>query len=218
MKFYKFQSCDYNGFVNLIHLIAKNEIYMSSILSQKDSYDGKYDAHNLYDIDVPDEFYNRLTRRYIYSLTGAEDENFIISSESVQMWSLYADGSKGFCIEFNDNLLINKTSFFKIRQVEYKNSPVDGDITNAYGETADEKLENIICSKSLKFKDENEYRIFGSVKGYMEIPDSVCSIYCGDRIDKENCKFIKRLADLRGWSVYLLKAKTNEYGFLKIQL
>lgn len=85
--------------------------------------------------DLEDTTANELYNQYVGSLIEMQpDVDSLINSaritcfskrdDNLLMWSHYADGLRGFCIEFDpDLLLINPPHFTNIYEVEYKETP-----------------------------------------------------------------------------------------------
>ena len=100
-KFYKFRKCDDRYFESL----RKGTIYFSSLQDLNDPFEGKFSLGETCVIDANNRLQNKMNRRLVFSM--AEDfgnENFV--KDNHLMWTHYADQHRGFCIEYNENILM----------------------------------------------------------------------------------------------------------------
>lgn len=75
--------------------------------------------------------------------------------DDILMWSYYADGHKGYCLQFAKGLLMDE---FICKQVEYgENYPTLKEIATAEGS---ELTELLLCRKSIRWRHEREWRIW----------------------------------------------------------
>ncbi|ACV27932.1 DUF2971 domain-containing protein [Kangiella koreensis] len=108
------------------------------------------------------------------------------------MWSLYADGFKGFCIKYNAKELyrslreLNSEDKFSYTKVNYVTQPYEVDLFSLVHK------DNIAYLKALQFKHEQwehecECRILSTSAGLKEISqNSIEAIYFGDKISEQN--------------------------------
>jgi hypothetical protein len=106
--------------------------------------------------DLNDETANKLYESYTESLLGMQpDVPSIVNSaritcfskrpDNLLMWSHYADGLRGFCLEFDrDILLVNELDNVKFYDVEYKENPAT--IDTALIATLQDQIEHSLDS------------------------------------------------------------------------
>ena len=118
------------------------------------------------------------------------------------MWSHYADGLRGFCLAFDEDILLdslsllNEESIIVLNPVEYSNSvPVFNiyDHIDNYlkGETehhfADEFYFQVRSMKANSWKYELEYRAISSKAGiHPYSPDAVFEVFIGENMNPKN--------------------------------
>lgn len=108
------------------------------------------------------------------------------------MWSLYADGFKGFCIKYNAKELyrslgeLNAADKFSYTKVNYVTSPHEIDLFSLVHKGNIEYLKALQC-KHEQWEHECECRILCTSTGLKEISQkSIEAIYFGDKISDKN--------------------------------
>lgn len=109
------------------------------------------------------------------------------------LWSYYANGHKGFCIEYDVKMLwdsfVEKEIVSCILEVSYETQRVIATIANirSYIQNPMDFLRKTTASKSIKWKGEKEVRFVFNVKSeYVDIPkEAVTGIYIGERCTDE---------------------------------
>lgn len=108
------------------------------------------------------------------------------------MWSLYADGFKGFCIKYNAKELyrslreLNAADRFSYTKVNYVTRPHEIDLFSLVHKGNFEYLKALQC-KHDQWGHECECRILCTTTGLKEISQkSIEAIYFGDKIPDQN--------------------------------
>ncbi|CAL2083220.1 conserved hypothetical protein [Tenacibaculum dicentrarchi] len=145
-----------------------------------------------------------LKKAGIYSLSGnALDEI---------LWAHYADGHKGFCIEYDLDSLLNSYSgtFFSFPIIYTKNPP---DIELKDIQSKNQKLiKKLAGYKSKRWDYEQEYRITTNFPGpYYYEYDALKSIYFGLRMDNDHKNLIMKKLKGRGVKYYQVEQVHKSY-------
>ena len=136
---------------------------------------------------------------------------FTAVSDDILMWSHYADGHKGLCLEFEAT---NRTRFFGAAQrVTYKGSfPV----VRIGSLNSEEWVEAAFLTKSSRWSYEYEWRIVEPDKGpgkYIFPGELLKSVILGCMMQDENKVKIKKVLARRPHSVKLYEAKQKRGEF-----
>ena len=210
MSYYKFRGCNDLSLSMLRH----QEVYFASLREFNDPFEGKFQI----DPKIGDDFQQKLDHRRVYSVAKG-DRSFVENAEL--MWTFYADGHRGFCIEYNESLLDG----FK----EYK---VPADIQQNvwmaanYSPSATEKIiisdnsdkaaADILQTKKLDYGYENEVRLVihtnDALDSIRSVNGAVSAIYLGCRIDEVNTKKLKRIAEMLGVPCYPVKQVKESFS------
>lgn len=148
-----------------------------------------------------DLYRNILGSYSIYCLT--EDP------KSILMWAYYADGHKGYCLEFSpsrnrhfsDHLFnVNYSAKYPIiKPWTVKNEEID---------------KQSICTKSIEWEHECEWRLFGRNPDYNDFsPEVLTGIIIGYKMEPKYLKLIEKLCSIRSdpLRVFYTKSDDNEY-------
>lgn len=107
MRYYKFLSPSYLNVIALSNL----QLIFGRFSRFNDIFEGHLTFRYLNEQDKEayqnkqKEYEDKIDRIRIYSLASSDEESYIENSHL--MWAHYADGHKGFCIEYNENILLN---------------------------------------------------------------------------------------------------------------
>lgn len=153
MSYYKFRKCDEYSF----EALANQTIYFANLHNLNDLFETMCPIGE----DMSKEVVDKLNRRFVYCVSEG-DESFIKNNH--YMWIHYADGFKGFCIEYNDRIFdgfkdyntVGHTQENVWMKVIYTDSCTDA-IEKA--DNIEKRIGNIICYKKDEFKNENEVRL-----------------------------------------------------------
>lgn len=153
-------------------------VFRNQEMVSKDKYDNKMG-----------EYKDRILRRKFYCLASSDDPNYI--EHCHLMWAHYANGHRGFCIEFNENILNgfpeSKTGESKTSiKVEYPDTFSVPEIyldDNSY--VINEQLfYQIVSKKGKQWKYENEVRlVLKNEEEHKISQESISAIYVGAKID-----------------------------------
>ncbi len=150
----------------------------------------------------------------IYSLSESND--------NLLMWAHYAKDHRGFCVEFNvemlfkvlqNHILINE--FLMLKKVKYTS---EYPIINPYvSEYKPEDFFDLLTTKSKDWKYENEWRIIYSEhpNEFLKIPEEIITaIYFGVRCNKNDISETISLLSLKKHTpnFYKAKLKMNRFG------
>ena len=214
--YFKFYSLSKFGHLTIENL-RENRIYAQSIFNLNDPFEGLW-----YDCDTNHlesahnrEFRNRLGRSGIFSLCCSEDKYFPMNPESILLWSHYADGHKGFCIEFSEKILNHDEFEFTPSMVKYTDALPDKDSIYPYDEYSVKDKERILYCKGQMWNYENELRLcFNKANEYVEIPKGcIKAIYCGCKMSTEEIEIMKNLAKYLSVELHVLGMALDKYKF-----
>ncbi|NOH26347.1 DUF2971 domain-containing protein [Vibrio europaeus] len=108
---------------------------------------------------------------------------FSETNDNLLMWSHYASSAKGFCLEFRTDI----EPFEKARKVNYVENPQQVDYVRMMIGGGDYFLDNLLCTKSLHWAYEKEWRVFHNEmnKVYHYPSDALTAVYFGSEIDRD---------------------------------
>ncbi|MFC0244989.1 DUF2971 domain-containing protein [Falsochrobactrum ovis] len=125
------------------------------------------------------------------------------------MWAHYADQFKGFCVAYKTQSLLRELDdSHRIARMNYNDTPpvLTDDNTTAW-----DKAILTLCSKSVRWLHEREWRLFSKKSGpvkYRSV-DAVARVYLGARIqDKDENLIRKSLAHTK---INIVKMKLENY-------
>lgn len=189
-KFYKFRECDDRYFESL----RKGTIYFSSLQALNDPFEGKFSLGETRICNATTKLQDKMNRRLVFSMSeGFDDGNFI--RDNHLMWTHYAKEYKGFCIEYNDNILSGFKDYELVRNIQeniwvrmhYNESMVDDILME---DDLERSVANILRNKNIAFKYENEVRLIRHTLDLndklKDVSDAVSAIYLGCRISCED--------------------------------
>lgn len=196
------------------------QVYTAQINQLNDPFEGLWYENQL-DAIYPTgnkELRDSLERRRVYCLCSNDSSEFPLSSESITMWSHYADSHKGFCIMFSKSILDTvEQEESSPRRIEYSDSIAE--------RTGNKKLDTTILFKKCGvWETENEIRLcFRGVDSegehlYRSIPQgSILAIFAGCRISKLNDLMLTGLCHKLGCKYIRLKPSSQRFGFEKMK-
>lgn len=215
-KLYKFYSL-----ARFAHLTIENlrchKIYAQALGNLNDPFEGWWyqgDTENISSAHNR-EFRARLERCGIYSLCCSSIKDYPATTESILLWSHYADSHRGFCVEFTDDIKEAKDIEFTPSMVNYVDSLPDKDSLNSYDKKSIKDKERILYWKGKIWAYENELRLcFSGANKFHEIPQGcIKKIYCGCKMSDAEIAILQNIAkDLKADCLVLKRANDN-YGF-----
>lgn len=224
-RFFKFYSLGRHkeetlqGFLN-------NQIYVPSIDNLNDPFEGSWygvDTSKPYNSSER-EFKNRLIRRGVFCMCSAKEDSdpkFPYSSNSILMWSHYADSHKGFCVEFSDKILGSDDLEFPASEVEYSDVLPEKSSSFAYAKedvglkSVNYDIVRILLWKNKAWNYENEYRLcFKRANQYFDIPeDCIKAIYCGCKMSTLNIALLRGIATKLDCGFHILTPDSETFSF-----
>lgn len=220
MLVYKYRS----GTTRDIEALMNNQFYASSMEKLNDIQEGKIIIDNQeielfdllvknsvsnFDISIKKDLNNLMQ---IYKNSGVYSLSKDYKNEL--LWAYYADSHKGFCIEYDFNILksypCNEDNFFDVKYS--KNVPIIN-----LGSIFDISiLKKSLVTKSLSWKHEDEIRILMPFQGMFNyFTRAVKSIYFGYRTDKNTIESIMEKLKGRGIKYYQMTHKKDLYELEK---
>ena len=150
------------------------------------------------------------TEQFLKSFDGYRIRSFSISEKrkhpikNLLMWAHYADGHKGFCVEYDFSSEFRK-QMISLNRVHYDTVDLSKEklsITEAF------------ATKSKEWKYENEVRLISYNSGkdgdydtvFLDEQSSIVAIYFGLKCSDERISIIKSLLKGRGIKLYQMKA------------
>lgn len=149
----------------------------------------------------------------IYSLSKTYNDELL--------WAHYANNHRGFCIEYDYDILMDKNSFYNFYSfdVAYSKQPPQIDIKDVSSSSNNLLIKKIAGTKSKKWSYEEEIRIITDKYGEHEYQYSaVKAIYFGLRMpESDRVAIMKRLAG-RGLKYYRIKLAEKPYSYEREQV
>ena len=221
MKLYKYRAEIYRDLLTLVN----NQIYAPTAQNLNDPAetivnDSKmYEVFNL--IEKSGLSINIAKDNYAKIIAQVRTELGIFSlSKTVfneLLWAYYANGHKGFCIEYDFEQLkksISKGHLHSIFNVQYKNDTPEFSMNNITYNLVDDTqfIKCLIATKSTAWEREEEIRITLYSSGLLGIsPESVTGIYFGLRMAESDKELVKNSLKGRNIKYYQMKLKPNSY-------
>lgn len=163
-------------------------------------------AEHLY--SALDKMINKRSSVGIYSLSNSHDHELL--------WAYYADSHKGFCIQYDLDLLIKKNIYQELHHfpVIYKNKPPSITISDISKMEMGNLFQKLFGTKSKLWEHEKEFRIITDIIGENDYDYSaITAIYFGYRMPDENKEKIMNLLKGRGIKYYQMFLKDKSYQF-----
>lgn len=190
--------------------IANNQIYVPKRVDLNDPIDYAVDDSALkYDTDalkVIDVLKNKIA---IFSLS--------YHFSNIQMWSYYANGHKGMCIQYNYDVLHlhfeNSNCFFG-GKVLYTKKPfvIDNESYQRLLNGNRQEFTKLTLAKSDYWESEAEFRICFKSDGLVDIPENaVTGIYFGVFMSDEDKNKIMKTLKFRDIKYYQMKLKPSSF-------
>lgn len=219
MSLFKFQSLDTHS-VEKINSLLKGEFHTSLLSELNDPFEGIYYQHESLYFAQKKEFDERINRRRIYSLSSPKSDTFVYSE--MLMWSHYAGGHRGYCLEFDESFLTNSstplvkstTSSNKslvanfYREVTYNN-----DLPDVHSNITDADLNFVLTHKTESWSYEEELRlVFHSADQQINRPipeGSLRRIYLGVYMPDIHRELLKKIANVINVECIELKLDIN---------
>ena len=221
MKLYKYRSDIYRDLLTLVN----NQIYAPTVQHLNDPSETIVNDSKMYEVfdfieksglpkNIAKDNYAKIvdqvrTKLGIFSLSKTVFNELL--------WAYYANGHKGFCIEYDFEQLkksISKGHLHSIFNVQYKNDTPEFSMNNITYNLVDDTqfLKCLIATKSMAWEREEEIRITLYSSGLLGIsPESVTGIYFGFRMPESDKELIKASLASRDIKYYQMELKPNSY-------
>ena len=221
MKLYKYRADIYRDLLTIIN----NQIYAPTVQNLNDPTETIVNDSKMYEvfalieksglpINIAKDNYAKIieqvrTKFGIFSLSKTVFNELL--------WAYYANGHKGFCIEYDLEQLqksLLREHLHSLFNVQYKNETPEFSMNSMPNNLVDDMqfIKCLIVTKSIVWKREEEFRIILYSSGLFGIlPESVTGIYFGLRIPESDKKLIKTSLIGRNIKYYQMKLKPNSY-------
>lgn len=138
------------------------------------------------------------TKRYFYAMKNDSNGAFCLSAakDNIYMYCHYADSFKGICIGFNSQIFENHRS---LRKMDYAEEPY------VSPETGQNDWAKMLSTKSLIFKEEQEWRIVDNAGKLLD----GCDLF----IISEHPELSKLPINFRYGFIYNTQAEPEQTGF-----
>ncbi len=226
MNVYKYRS----GSTHDIEALMNNQFFSASIESLNDIQEAKIkidnEQFNVFDLLIKnkdarlekafkgifEEFRDKTQKSGIYSLSKNYTNDLL--------WAHYSDSHKGFCIEYDLDLLCQyqlKNEFHC--DVKYTNDIPIVKLEDMLKDNDKLLVKKLLATKSLAWKYEEEYRIMtGAVGLYRFYNRAVKSIYFGNRTPENTIKLIMSILRGRGICYYRMDHAKNAYALERVEI
>jgi len=137
------------------------------------------------------------------------------------LWAHYANSHKGFCIEYDLDLLINSYKSFEAFSfpVQYKKKPPEYGIGDVNSTKAEIVVQKIAGCQSIRWNYEKEHRIVTGFYGeHPYVPECMMSIYFGLNMDEREKELMKDKLKGRGVQFFQIVLKSNSYEFEAVKV
>ncbi|WP_151947859.1 DUF2971 domain-containing protein [Aliarcobacter butzleri] len=222
MFLYKYRS----GTPRDIEALMNNQFYASSMEKLNDIHEGKIIIDNqeieffdlfvknnasTFNISMKEEIKNFIN---IYKNSGVYSLSKNYNNEL--LWAYYSDSHKGFCIEYDFDILkqypCNEDAFLDVKYS--KNVPIMN-----LGNILDSSFKKSLVTKSLSWKHEEEIRILTPSSGmFTYFNRAVKSIYFGYRTSENTIKLIMNILRGRGIKYYKMEHKKDLYELERTEI
>ena len=229
MRYYKFLSPSYLNVIALSNL----QLIFGRFSRFNDIFEGHLSFRYQDEQTKPSfqnkekEYVDKINRIRIYSLASSDAVDYIENSHL--MWAHYADGHKGFCIEFNEGILSDfplcKTGKANTSiKVEYPEELKYEELTfNDKGqlmENIDYVLTKVISRKHKLWEYEQEVRLISKVKDIHPFsPTAINAIYLGVKIEESIKTELLNFARLHKIKCFEMRKNDKDvYKLIKVDI
>jgi hypothetical protein len=160
------------------------------------------------------EAFEMANRQLIKGVTCFSERN-----DNLLMWSHYADGYKGLCLEFATTF----EAFSKVRKVKYEDSfptmgpplPSSADNFDQWRKASSPDYANLLCTKSKDWGYEEEWRAFHNEVNteYHYPPECLTGVYFGPKIEPVWIEIVCLILLGQNKSVKFWRGKLSTTGF-----
>lgn len=217
---YKYRSDYQRDVLSLVN----NQIFAGSLNNLNDPFEGMIDARDLdlFSLIFKSDSANLDKEFVAFKKTISEKGIYCLSQINTNevMWSLYADSHKGFCIEYDIDILLNIYNFYKNRplahilKLKYQNTVPKNLFTDIIiRRDFKDILQGFAGIKSKAWEYEKEVRIINESAGLIDYDfKAVKAIYFGVRATKLDIENTMKSLGGRGIKFYQMKLKPYSYS------
>ncbi len=223
MKVYKYRSCSRETFLRDLIALRRNYFWGADIDTLNDPCEGFVTANvfnsglNIIEkifktsktsnvTDALNQVLKRTKKVGIFSLSKSYNEELL--------WAHYANSHNGFCVEYERGKLLNSNRV-KIPDsfsVEYSKKVPDINLLDLGNQS--DLIKKAIGTKSIKWEQEQEYRIITDNPGIYNYPyDAVTGIYFGVKMENKYKQLIMKYLQGRGINYWDMYIEPNSYLF-----
>ncbi|WP_271784257.1 DUF2971 domain-containing protein [Aquimarina algiphila] len=219
---YKYRGGDDEIFERDLSSIERNYFWASPIKELNDPCEGFVTKNKLnYQVNSLGQISEKELERVLHSTENLiSNKNIGIYSlskvyDDELLWAHYANSHKGFCIEYDLDVLLksyNKDRIFPF-SMTYNDEPYDISV-NDIANKSNEWIQKIAGYKSKRWEYEREYRMVTDFFGIHSYNfRAVKSIYFGLRMRQENKEELMRRLQGRGIKYYQMNLTSKSYNF-----
>lgn len=224
MLVYKYRS----GTTRDIEALMNNQFYSASIESLNDIEEAKIRIDNqeieLFDLLEGNQIsnlvssINHILKNYIQQCRNYGVYSLSKNYDNELLWAYYANSHKGFCIEYDLEILkqypLKQEAFYDVQYSQ--NIP---SINTSLIFTPETLLKELLTTKSLSWKHEDEFRIItGTIGIYHYFNRALKSIYFGHRTPENRIKLIMNVLRGRSIKYYKITHQKNKYKLIKKEI
>ncbi len=194
------------------------EIYLKEVL-QNGGTKEQSDIEHMTDGKLNDNFRNVVNeslknslKEYIHKFRNERSlACFSSKKDDILMWAHYADGHRGFCLEFDTK----REPFNKALEVFYKESFPKMKTVRLLLDEKYKPFENTIQTKYTQWEYEKEWRILHkeSRMSYTYPKDSLTGVYLGSAMEFPHIEIIALILQGQNDNIQLYKGKRSEDKF-----
>ena len=190
--FFKYRSLKGENFEHFIDIVLNSRLYGASYKDLNDPMEGRYNKKGLETEDFK-IINGSLKRSFICSFSKKQEDHKY--PDNYLMWSHYADGHRGCCIEFT---LKDNKNYWKVDEIKYNN-----EMPKFSKQDIENSIDNFLYNKTELWKNEQEWR---AVKHYKKAKNSknqqkpspyyyikIKSVYIGLKNTKKQVKQYEKL-------------------------
>lgn len=191
----------YTSFDTFVKIWLTKQLRFGTVTSMNDIQEAYIGSSivNLQQVPLGQAYYDVRTSFKQISLT-MDYNTYLMGCMSPMMWGLYADKRKGVCLELDyDKIEFPKDcikGIVKYKNVLKKNAeiPTEAKSINDIRKYIIKNRNEQFFTKQTSWKGENEYRVLSSNAEFLDIADSITSVYLTS-YDSLECILVEKLVN-----------------------
>lgn len=211
--YYKYRSLKYDDFERFIDIVLNDRLYGSVYNEMNDPMEGRFCRKDLGRKTLESVYEELRCTRVCSFKQKLQEQMYPNTQDDYMMWSHYADGHNGCCVEFT--LSPRNNRFWDLMPVEYGEElpKIEDD------EEARSAVDKILSVKSSSWSYENEVRAIrhydkdklSKSNKYFKI--DIKAIYLGKKMKKERCDILKQIIHSKDKNIKIFKmVDTDRYS------